>query len=188
MTDRIPSVIRIQVENTPAASDPVGAHGYYEMLGMTMMALGRLEGHFNVCLLIIMNLPGAEELGFMLYISWKKRAKMWRKGFEAAPSLQYHKDGALALLTEIVDVMQDRHALAHAIWENFVPGQELGVAALNLKHKNGTTDGLEHRRDTITMSMLTKILRKANILNRELLQLSQFLCTLRPAPPEARKL
>jgi hypothetical protein len=188
MNNPDPVVLHIRIEDTPATNDPVGAAGFYRMLGMVSMAMGRLEGQFTLCLLMLMNLPGAEALGYILPISWKKRAEMWRRAFEGVPILQSRKDVALPLLAEIIDVMQDRHALAHAIWENFVPGPSLGVAAIRLKHKRGTTDGLESGRTTITLDMLSAILAKANILNRQLLPISQFLTSLRPAPPEAHRL
>ena len=183
------AVIPVQVENTPAATDPVGTDEYYRTLGMTMMALGRLEGQFSVALLTLMNLPGCETLGFVLPIAWKRRAEMWRQAFQRTTelSLSFYRDNALALLIEIMDVMQDRHALSHAIWEGFVPGAGLTVATLHVKHKKGTTDGLDVVRHKITIDMLRAILRKANQLNQEMIPLSLHLCSLRPAPPGVRR-
>ena len=62
------------------------------------------------------------------------------------------------------------------------------VATAHLKHKRGTIDGLDFKRADISLNDLTQILRKANLLNRQLLPITQFVCSLRRAPPEARRL
>src|ERR1700682_3912862 len=99
-----PGMLRITVEHTPSPTDPEGADEFYKALGILIVAWGRLEGHFVVCLLMLLNLQGGKELGDQLPMPFDRRATVWRKAFETMPPLQPFRQIALTLLAEIKDV------------------------------------------------------------------------------------
>jgi hypothetical protein len=186
---RQPTVINVRIENTPSPADPEGASKFYQALGMAVMASARLEGQFSMCLIAMMGLPGAgDKLGYILPVSWRKRAEMWRTAFNAVPVLQLTKPFFEPLIVEIMDAVQDRHRLVHALWENFVSDAPLTVATLHVKHKRGTTNELDINRVPITIDMLHRITATADSLNRRLLPVCRFVSSLRRPPPDARRL
>ena len=182
-----PAVINIQIEDTPSSSDPQNADEFYRALGIAVMALGRLEGHFNACLLTLMRLA-CGSLGYELRISWNQRAETWRKAFHTLPVVNFMKDIGEALVTEIVNAMQDCHILAHGMWERFATSPSPAVYIVTMKHQRGTKDGIVTQRGAVTIEMLTNIASTANTLNRRLIPISQYLQRARgPAPPNARR-
>jgi hypothetical protein len=185
-----PGMLRITIEHTPSPTDPEGADEFYKALGILIVAWGRLEGHFVACLLMLLNLPGGEELSERLPMQLDERATVWRKAFETMAPLQPFKENALKLLAEIKDVASDRHIIVHALWEKFEPTEPLSIGTLTIKHKNKTKNGLETRRNTITIAMLKEVGEKANRLNLTLTPLSQFLTwyrsELNPPPADIR--
>jgi hypothetical protein len=182
-----PGLLRITIEHTPSPNDPEGADEFYKALGILIVAWGRLDGHFVACLLMLLNLPGGQELGERLPMSFDERAKAWRKAFETMAALQPFKENALQLLADIKDVATDRHAVAHALWEKFDRSEPISIGILTIKHKNKTRNGLETRRHTVTTAMLKAVGEKANRLNLDLIPLSRFLTQYRAAlnPPPA---
>ena len=82
-------MLRITIEHTPSPRDPKGVDEFYRALGIFMVAWGRLEGQFVVCLLSLLNLSGAQGLGLgtKLPMSFDDRATLWRKAFEGIPLL-----------------------------------------------------------------------------------------------------
>ena len=112
-------MLRITIEHTPSPTDPEGSDELYKALGIMIVAWGRLEGQFVVCLLMLLNLPGGKELGDQLPMPFDRRATMWRKAFETMAPLHPFKESALTLLEGIKDVADDRHLIVHALWEAF---------------------------------------------------------------------
>ena len=49
-----PLLFRHYLEHTPSPNDPEGASEFYQALGIFVMAFGRLEGHFLMCILRIL--------------------------------------------------------------------------------------------------------------------------------------
>jgi len=190
MVDREPKpgMLRVTIEQTPSPTDPEGADEFYKALGILIVAWGRLEGHFVVCLLTLLNLPGGKELGTQLPMNFDRRAILWRKAFEAIGPLQPFRESALKLLAEIKEVASDRNAIVHALWERFAPNEPTtSIDILTIKHKKGTSDGIETRRQTVTTAMLKEVGEKANRLNLTLEPLSKFLTRYRSSqnPPPA---
>ena len=185
-------MLKITIEHTPSPSDPEGADEFYTALGILIVAWGRLEGHFVVCLLMLLNLPGGKALGDQLPMQFDRRATVWRKAFETMPALQAFRDVALDFLAEIKDVASDRNTVVHALWEPFAPNEPLTIDIVTIRHKNKTKDGLDVRRHTVTTAMLKEIGEKANRLNLTLTRLSQFLTRYRssqnPPPSDIRKI
>jgi hypothetical protein len=180
-------MLRITIEHTPSPNDPEGADEFYKALGILIVAWGRLEGHFVACILMLLNLPGGNELGEKLPMAFDERATVWRKAFETMVRLQPFREDALRLLADIKDVASDRHTVVHALWEKFEPGDSLSIGTLTIKHKNKTKNGLETRRNRITTAMVKEVGQKANRLNLEMIPLSQFLTGYRSVtnPPPA---
>jgi hypothetical protein len=186
----IPGMLRIAIEHTPAPTDPKGADEFYKALGIFIVAWGRLEGHFVVCLMTLLNLPGGNELGEQLPMNFDRRATLWRKAFETMTPLQSFRENALAFLAEITDVAKDRNAIAHALWESFAPSEPASIGIVTIKAKNKTKNRLDIRRATIPTELLKEIGEKANGLNLALTPLSQFLTwyrsSLNPPPSDTR--
>lgn len=183
-----PGVLNVQIETTPSPSDPADADQFYRALGMSVMACSRLEGQFNLCLLLLMNMPGAN-VGYILPIAWGKRAELCRKALKNASWLATPLGAEFKpLITEIVDFMQHRHTVIHPLWERFVSSDPLTVATIHLKPIKGTTDKIQVMRGRIPITMLDEIRTTANQLNAKLLPIVQLLCSLRRPPKEARTL
>ena len=184
-----PGMLRICVEHTPSPNDPKDADEFYRAIGLLIVAWGRLEGHFVMCLLML--LASSEgRLGKQLPMNWKDRGTVWRKGFESIGALWPFKEAALKLLTEIEDVAQDRHAVAHALWERFRAEEPPAIDAVLIKAKNKTKDGLDIRRFPVKLNSLKEVGEKINKLNMALLPLSSFLTryrsSLKPPPSDVR--
>jgi hypothetical protein len=182
-----PGILRITIEHTPSPTDPEGAEELYKALGIMIVAWGRLEGQFVICLLMLLNLPGGKKLGVQLPMQFDRRATMWRKAFETMIPLRPFKEIALTLLAEIKDVAHDRHVIVHALWEGFNPTDPPSITIFNIKPKNKTKDGLETRRNTVTATKLREVGERINRLNLALAPLSQFLTRYRSSqnPPPA---
>lgn len=183
-------MLRVTIHPTPSPDDPEGADEFYKALGILIVVWGRLEAHFVMCLLTLMNLPGGKEISERLPMQLEERSTLWRKAFETMEPLQSFKENALRLLEEIRDVASDRNAIAHAMWEQFEPGEPLTIGTLTIKHKNKTKNGLETRRNRITTAMVEEVAEKANHLNLAMIPLSQFLTWFRselnPPPADIR--
>jgi hypothetical protein len=180
-------MLQITIEHTPSPNDPKGADQFYRALGIFIVAWGRLEGQFVVCLLSLLNLSGAQGLGLgtKLPMSFDDRAALWRKAFEGIPLLLPLKEAAMIFLQELKDLAEDRHTIVHALWEPFAPTEPPSVDIVTIKHKNKTKDGLETNRHTVTTAKLTEIAQKADRLNIAMAPLSQLVTKLRSAqnPP-----
>jgi hypothetical protein len=178
-------LLRLTIEHTPSPNDPKGADEFYRALGIFMVAWGRLEGQFVVCLLSLLNLPSAKGLGTKLPMSFDDRATVWRKAFEGIPLLLPLKQTAMILLQELKDLAEDRHTIIHALWEPFAPTEPPCIDIVTIKHKNKTSDGLETNRHTVTTAKITEIAQKADHLNIAMAPISQLATKLRAAqnPP-----
>jgi hypothetical protein len=178
---------RLTLQHTPSPTDPEGADELYKALGIVIVAWGRLEGQFVLCLLMLLNLPGGTELGYQLPMAFDNRATMWRKAFETMAPLKPFKENALKLLEEIREVAQDRHLIVHALWEGFDATNPPSISIFNVKPKNKTKNGLESRRNTVTTAKLREIAEKINRLNRTLAPVTEFLTWYRSSqnPPPA---
>ena len=182
-------LLRTTIEHTPSANDPKGADEFYRALGIFMVAWGRLEGQFVVCLISLLNLCGAQGLGLgtKLPISFDDRAVVWRKAFDGIPLLLPLKDAAMSFIQELKDLAKDRHTVVHALWEPFSPTEPPSIDIVTIKHQNKTRDGLETNRHTVTTAILTEIAQKADRLNIAMAPISHLVTGLRAAqnpPPE----
>jgi hypothetical protein len=180
-------MLRITIEQTPSPTDPEGADEFYKALGILIVAWGRLEGHFVVCLLTLLNLAEGKELGTQLPMNFDHRAVLWRKAFETMAPLEPFRESALQLLSEIKEVASDRNTIVHALWERFAPNEPTSIDILTIKPKKRTKDGIETRRKTVTTAMLKDVGEEANRLNWTLEPLSRFLTQRRSSqnPPPA---
>ncbi len=185
-----PGMLRITIEHTPSPTDPEGADELYKALGIMVVAWGRLEGQFVVCLLTLLNLPGGRELGDQLPMPFERRATMWRKAFETMPALQPFRELALTLLEGIKDVAFDLHLIVHALWEAFSSTDPPSIEIVNIKPKNKTKNGLETRRNTVTAKKLRDVAERISQLNLDMAPLSHFLTryrsSLNPPPGDIR--
>jgi hypothetical protein len=180
-------MLRITIQHTPSPTDPEGAGELYKALGIMIVAWGRLEGQFVLCLLTLLNLPGGNELGDQLPMHFDRRATIWRKAFETMPLLQSFREAALELLDGIKDAAHDRHVIVHALWDAFEPTDPPSIGIVTIKPKNKTKNGLDTQRHTVTTAKLREIGEKINRLNLALAPLGQFLTRYRSAqnPPPA---
>jgi hypothetical protein len=75
----VPStLLQITAHSTPHQSDPPNASDFYSMLGMLLVAWGRLEAHVIGNLLTILNFPEMTNSG-PLPLVWKERLKLWKR-------------------------------------------------------------------------------------------------------------
>jgi hypothetical protein len=161
-----PILLRITAHSTPHQLDPPNAEEFYAALGMLVVAWGRFEGHFSGALLQILALPESRQIAEALPISWKKRAKLWRKAFATLPSLQPMQGAATAFIETAMRELQSRNVVAHAIWDEFLTGvAELEILARTIAAQRGQPEGILVRDYRISLSMVRADLRSANILN-----------------------
>jgi hypothetical protein len=182
-------LLRITIEHTPSPNDPEGADEFYRALGIFVVAWGRLEGQFVVCLLSLLNLSTALGLPLetKLPMGFDDRATVWRKAFAGVSLLQPLKEGAMTILQEMKELSEHRHKVIHALWEPFAPTEPPSIQIVTIKHKNKTENGLEVGRHTVTTATLTEMAEEADRLNIAMGPLSQIVTRLRAAqnpPPE----
>jgi hypothetical protein len=179
-------LLKLNIHTTLSPADPAGADEFYKAFGIMMIAWGRLENHFTTCLLtlIAMQYP---RLGGQLPMRWADRAKVWRKAFDGLPLLVGLRPKALEFLSEMEEIAKDRHALAHALWDEFNPSEPLSIGAMIIKAKPKTRNGLDIRRGTITVAMVKEVTEKANRLNQAMVPISMLVTRLRTLqqPPPA---
>ena len=184
-----PTLLLITAHATPHHSDPSDADEFYAMLGKFTVAWSRFEGHFSGALLQILAMPEAALLTQALPFSWKRRAKLWRAAFNTIPSLQPMQRNALNFIKIVMDEVQSRHIGVHAIWDEFVPdAQEPTIMARTVNPEKSNPDGIIVTDYKISLSMVHTGLVVANALNRDLVQFTTFLDSLRPPPAGIHKL
>src|SRR5438309_1249006 len=110
-----PTLLRIAAHATPHQLDPPNADEFYAMLGKFTVAWSRFEGHFSGVLLQILAMPEAALLAQALPLSWKRRAKVWRRAFNTIPLLYPMQCSALGFIQMVMDEVQSRHIGVHAI-------------------------------------------------------------------------
>lgn len=127
--------VTFSVKSTPFIDDPDNAGEYYEALGRAIFLWGRFENGFNMCLMIVRNIPGGDKLMPEFPLAWKRKAQTWRKAFNTLPELAEWKANALRLITDATDTAQERHALFHGDWGEFTSDEPLTAQLTTWKHK-----------------------------------------------------
>jgi hypothetical protein len=173
-----PALQRIHLKTTPSPDDPPNANEFYLALGVATVAWGRLEGHFNACLMTAIQIAKDKRLGMKLPTRWEKRAKVWKDAFELIPTLQPRQKDAIALLDGINDLAEVHNVMVHAIWDSFLPRTQLTIRIIGIKAKTRKPDSGEFRRTTISMEELAEFTGRANSLNLRLSPIHQFLVAL----------
>jgi hypothetical protein len=82
MTDFSPSLLRTYVEPAPTPTDPPGSGEFYAALGIAIVAWGRLEGHFTLTIVTILNIASHKRIGKKLPMKWERLVEVWRTAFE----------------------------------------------------------------------------------------------------------
>ena len=178
-----PILIRLQLEHTPSPNDPEGAPAFYQALGIFVMAFGRLEGHFLMCILHILQTQATLGLSKKLPQALTEQAKIWTDAFRISPTLNSHEKDALDFLKEMQDVAVDRNRFVHGLWEGFNPGMPLSANNVSIKHRKETESGITFRRTTITINQLIMAAQKASRLNIALFPFSTLLAVEHGTPP-----
>jgi hypothetical protein len=173
--DILPFPVAITPLPTPSPDDPVGANAFYEALGMALVACGRLEGHFTVSLVMILQIAFFKHIAPLetaLLPQWRDREQIWRKAFNLIPELQPYETEAIAILPEMGLHSEDRNLLAHGLWEGFHAGAPYTMSVLNVKKTKKVQHGVEFRRTSESILQLRAIRDRANNLQQELLRFS----------------
>jgi hypothetical protein len=178
-----PTLIRLQLEHTPSPNDPEGASEFYQALGIFVMAFGRLEGHFLMCILRILQTPATMGLSKILPQALTEQARIWADAFRISAALNQHEKDALDFLKEMQDAAIDRNRFVHGLWEGFNHGVPLSADNVSIKYVKKTIDSVALRRATITIDQLAKAAQRASRLNIALLPLSTLLAVEQGPPP-----
>lgn len=96
--------LRIQLEHTPSPTDPKDAKDFYYVLGVFIVAWGRLENHFLHDIITIFNLQGAHRIVRRIPMTFEKRSEFWERAFSELPVLQPHRDDTMTFLYAIKDL------------------------------------------------------------------------------------
>lgn len=178
-----PLLFRRYLEHTPSPNDPKGASDFYQALGILVMAFGRLEAHFLVCILNILQTPATSGLSKKLPQNWSEYAEIWKDAFHTSSALKPYEKEALDFLAKMQGVADDRNRIFHSHWEGFNQGQPLSANTVSIKHVKGTVNGVAIRQTAITLNQLIEIAQETSRLNIELQGLSAILATERGPPP-----
>ena len=181
------TLLRITAHSTPHELDPPNASDFYSVLGMLLVAWGRLEGHVIGNLLTILNFPEMTN-SVPLPLAWDNRLDLWKKAFTTVPILKPHKDRAVEFMKMIIAEAKDRNLIAHAIWEEFIPDTaEPTIAARTVQPKRGSPQAIEVGDYQVSISLLQKALAEANRLNIQLSEFTGIINSALPPPADARR-
>lgn len=181
MADPIkPTLIRVQLDHTPSPNDPKNAPEFYQALGQLVVAWGRLEAHFLVCVLDILQTPATR--GTRLPWLSGGQLKLWEDAFSNSPALKPYEKKALAFAKRMRDVGDARNAIIHAHWEPFYHTAPLTAGLLNIKQRKGA-DILEIKKSRISTDHILELAYEASKLNIELLEFRPVLSAERGPPP-----
>jgi hypothetical protein len=181
-----PSVLRTYVEPAPSPSDPAGSRNFYAALGIAIVAWGRLEGHFTLLIITILNIASHKRIGKKLPMKWERLVEVWRTAFETVPALAASRPMADRFIVQLDELAQHRNRLVHGYWELFDPGPPIRIDLTSVRAQKGTEDGMLFTRVSITRGWLRQFATEANQLNLALLELGRPIVTLRgtlPTPP-----
>jgi hypothetical protein len=175
--------IRLELDHTPSPNDPSDARDFYYMLGVFIIAWGRLENHFLHDIVMLFNLQVPPKIAKRVPMTCEKRLEFWERAFAELPSLGPRRDDAMLFHAAMADLATDRNFISHAQWGRFDAGPPLRIEAAILKNKKGTQLDMEHGKIEVTLDQLIKIAATADHLNMQLYPLSSFLMSLRGVPP-----
>jgi hypothetical protein len=178
-----PSLLRTYVEPAPSPTDPPSSGDFYAALGIAVVAWGRLEGHFTLTIVTILNISSHKRIGKKLPMKWE-RLEVWRTAFETVPALAASKPMADRFIVQLDELAQVRNRLIHGYWELFDSGPPLRIDLTSVRAQKGTENGMLFSRGFITLAWLQEFTTQVNQLNVALLELAQPIMTLRGAPPK----
>lgn len=187
MSFGLPVHLSIRLEDTPWQSDPTCAGDFYRSLGVAIVAWGRLEGHVVATLMQVRQLPGTTILPGEFPVSWRRKAKTWRRAFREMPILSNLRGHAEQIMTEIMNEIQTRHFLSHTMWREITDAPEMSANAVTMKPEDAdASDNAILSEMRVTIGDLALTTAAANRLNYELGFVSAPIADLRPTPPGAR--
>jgi hypothetical protein len=181
-------ILSAYVEPAPSRTDPPNADDLYRALGIAVVAWGRLEGHFFLGLITILNIAKHKEIPKKPPMKWDKQRAVWNVAFETVPSLVHLKAKAEIFISEMYELSEHRNKIVHGLWGLFNAGEPLSINVVKVKAQSGTEDGLLHDTTLITVDWLVQFAQVANRLNLELMSLTEPLVALRTPSPDARRL
>jgi hypothetical protein len=185
----LPTLLRITAHATPHKSDPPNAQEFYAALGKLIIAWGRLEGHIIGALLMIVALPEASQFAEPLPLAWKRRKDLWERAFDKIPVLKAHQPRATDFMVRLIDEAESRNFAAHAVWDEFKLGaKEPTMPGRTIQPQRGDPNTIKVMDIDVSLSKLKPALALANQLNSELVEFTTLLHSLRPPPPNIRKL
>jgi hypothetical protein len=159
---------------------------FYAALGMLSVAWGRLEGHVNGNLVMIMKFP--EVAPPHKLFRWEDRRELWERAFSKVEVLQLHTERAVALMNSIVESASDRNFAAHTIWDEFVTGApEPTMNARVFRPRKGMIEVTKAPRP-VSLSMVRDALSAANQHNLDMSKYTVLLKSLLPPPTNVSRL
>jgi hypothetical protein len=184
MTDFSPSLLRTYVEPAPTPTDPPGSGEFYAALGIAIVAWGRLEGHFTLTIVTILNIASHKRIGKKLPMKWERLVEVWRTAFETVPALAASRPMADRFIVQLDEFAQLRNRLIHGYWELFDPGPPLRIDLTSVRAQKGAEAEMLFSRGSITIDWLQEFTTQVNQLNVALLGLAEPIMVLRGAPPK----
>jgi hypothetical protein len=116
-----------------------------------VVAWGRLEGHFFLILITILNLAKHKKIPKKPPMKWDRQREVWEVAFETVSSLAHLKAKAAVFIGEMDKLSEHRNHIVHGLWELFNSGDPLSINVVKVKAQSGTEDGLLHGRALITV-------------------------------------
>lgn len=109
-----------------SVSEYVRGHDeFYAALGRASAMWGQVEQQFNYTLVgVIMHMRENKydfKVQDILWRSFNKRVELWRKMFELTPSLAGCRDDAVALVSDLKRLADDRARVVHCAYGGFRP-------------------------------------------------------------------
>jgi hypothetical protein len=176
-----PHLLTTFVEPAPSPSDPPDAPDFYRALGVAIVAWGRLEGHFTLTTITLLNLGPRKRKKFPM--KWEGQVEVWREALSAAPDLAGLIGPAEQFLSRMSVLANARHVIAHGNWGLFRRESPAAIDVMKVRAQPGTEDGLLHGRTFFTAAYLSAFSEEANQMNLELMKMSVPIEALRGTPP-----
>ncbi len=162
--------ITITVRSEPFHGEPEGAKEFFEAVGRLTFLWGRFEVHFSSELIQIIQMLFELGEAHEVPISWKRRVKLWRRGFDHIPELAKFRPQAISYIERVMDISKRRNALLHGSWNGFNPGLPLTAKMTSIRPGAETSklffDMPSHN---VTLADLLEMQRLADNLNTQLL-------------------
>lgn len=167
--------VTLTVKSAPFMGDPEGAEKFYEAVGRLTFLWGRFEVHFTMLVLDIIQILGHMGEDHEVPISWKRRAELWRRGFNKIPELEVAREWAHEYVERAMAAANRRHALTHGSWNGFTNTSPLTAKLTSIRPARGHLGMFQIPSHEVTIDELLELQIVTDRLNTALMRPGRLL-------------